>query len=647
MPGPESNVAFCEWVGSGTPDIVSSRGRVHYKAVSIQHRTQVDTRIYNVGDPVIMAGEDQPWIAQIVDLFQVREDDQQLRQILRTDSRRNFDSTSYELMRCTLRWFYNYSDMDKRTLRHAHTPKRLSNEIWFSDHVEKDGYNDIQVIEGLAWLFSSKSDHLAFQQQPDPRFNPALDHIRIVRCFVNSKVEELPVRQLERGELKYLLENPSTSKEMFEKARLQMFGTSGAVLKGTGRKRKRHSTSGAPINVNLDEYEPVENSPNARFNKVEAKVELGLQRDASASRRSRLSRRRRIDDDDDDESADEQPSDHTDEKDDMPLSQVNQRDQQASKAKQSEVNEEVMGYVHELMQSVDDAPSTPPPISSSKEQPRNSSSKRKLRGAVTETIVIDDNEVEHGDGTPRNRNRNKTSSKHSLSASKKPLKPAAPAISKGSKPRPAFMPTARAKKKFSTEQHGKGKAEAPHSAHMRQEVLEVDSEIQPNESAYGTKGRSSKLVEKKPANKVDQAMQKKGGPSSSRRLLEKSDIRKGLSPTPPQFEAEIDEITKVEKSDPSPDEDFLSELNSAMENLRTNFSEIPKVSQHVLYDKLDDVLDMTIERMFDEQSAQMLSKGEEKIDVIAESIFGKMRKGFSKDVTRMKAAQGVTNGLHV
>lgn len=347
----EDDEEYWKWIGPGRPDKVAGRYRRYFNKIEILRRGQTEPRVYEIGDPVVMAGDsDEPWVAQIVDLFQVREDDPELRQILRKDSRKSIGANHYELMRCTLRWFYTHSDMNKQVLRRSRLPK-VSNEIWFSDHVERDGYNDIQVIEGLAFLFPSMHAMQAFEREPSRRFRRNYDLMRIVRCFVNSRSEDLPIRELEKGELLKLLQNPSTEKDLFENSRLRLYGSAGAVVKGLGaKKKKKHSTTlREPITLDEDRISPAakraeDTKEGIRRTKKEAYRESTSDGDRS---RNRPLRRRKVIDDDDESPLPSQENTETNSKNKMDLSPD-------SRAKERERIEEVNDDVLDLVQDLND-----------------------------------------------------------------------------------------------------------------------------------------------------------------------------------------------------------------------------------------------------------------------------------------------------
>lgn len=288
-----------EWIDEGTPDQKRRRGRIYHKRIRFIHGKDGHDRIYKLGDTVTMSGDqDETWTAQIVELFQAREDDDELRQILIQDTKRRTTKLRYELMRVTLRWFYNYEDMNRTTLKRSSVPEPMKHEIYFSDHMEKPGYNDVQVIEGRAWLFSTRSQLLSFEKDPSKEFVPDYDRLKVVRCFVNSHSADLVVRELERNELQYLLKHPTTDQSLYETSRARLFGSAGAVLKGTGRKRSKYSRQPIDISGDLDSLDD-----------DDVKIEEDVVTTKSPKRSStRKTRRKIIDDVDSDEDSDQDDS---------------------------------------------------------------------------------------------------------------------------------------------------------------------------------------------------------------------------------------------------------------------------------------------------------------------------------------------------
>lgn len=185
--------------------------RTYYQAV--QASIGRKKRTYRIGDTVcVRAEEKETWVAQIVNLFEVSREDAQLSSVLGPSR----EGVHYDLMRCTMRWFYNYTDLNEDTYRACAVPEWIRGEVYFSDHVEQGGYNDVTVISGRAWLFSSEEKMNAFLYNPNEEYDAEIDKARIVRSFVNS--EELPeyMRELEEGELEFLLKNPSMEENLFK-----------------------------------------------------------------------------------------------------------------------------------------------------------------------------------------------------------------------------------------------------------------------------------------------------------------------------------------------------------------------------------------------------------------------------------------------
>lgn len=280
-------------------------GRVFHKRVRAKRLSDNLVRIYKIGDTVVMKGEnDDTWTAQIVELFESTEDDEELREVLQIDLRKINNGHGYELMRVTLRWFYNPADMNMHTLRSSSCPNHIKNEIYFSDHVEKEGYNDITVIEGKAWLVPTKRQREEFLQSPNAEYKSGMDTVRIVRCFVNSLSPELAVRELDTGELSHLIKNPTADKDLFETSRQRMRGlmnSNGTIIrppsKGTGSKpqrRKRSRTIREPIDI--EDIDDNEFDPRTQVNgkdKREPKVERSFADVNRAANRDRKERRKK------------------------------------------------------------------------------------------------------------------------------------------------------------------------------------------------------------------------------------------------------------------------------------------------------------------------------------------------------------------
>ncbi|CAN8073608.1 unnamed protein product [Agarophyton chilense] len=344
------------WVGKGIPDEKRDRRRVFYKSVGLKH-PDGRKRQFKVGDTVNMAGDEAIWVAQIIELFQVNAHDPELRHILRTDSLKNESKHHYELKRCTLRWFYNPSDMDWTTLKNCRWPKRLNDEIWFSDHIEKPGYNSVQVIDGRAWLFDNMLEKNEFLANVPEEYDEERDIIRIVRGFVDSKLEDLPARLLFDDELKWLQANPSDDPKLYYNSKRRFENITPSPSK---RKRRNHlhSSLREPVNVAEDEFDPVDiKRKNDKRKHRSPHTNQGVQ---EVSKVRRAVRKRKIMIDDDDESLAKQDNDE--ESDDVPLSQLRPtRPESKPSDHQASIdllNDEVRDLVESLNASAfaDDAP---------------------------------------------------------------------------------------------------------------------------------------------------------------------------------------------------------------------------------------------------------------------------------------------------
>lgn len=205
------------WISDGSPKR-PKRYRTHYEAVEASRNGT--RRVYKVGDTVFMGGEEnETWVAQIVDLFQASPDDSVLATVL---SPGGATGPRYDLMRCTLRWFYNYPDLNKDTYRESGVSPWIRDEVFFSDHVEKGGFNDVTVIKGRVWVFKSKEEMQRFLKEPEERYDAELDQTRVVRSFVDSNSTSLHMRELAEGELDFLLKTPTTDKNLYDTAQKRM-----------------------------------------------------------------------------------------------------------------------------------------------------------------------------------------------------------------------------------------------------------------------------------------------------------------------------------------------------------------------------------------------------------------------------------------
>lgn len=298
------------WVGGGRQD-KKVRGRVFYEQIECYRHYDGIRRRYQVGDVVNMVGEGASWTAQIVNLFQIKHDDEGLRRIIDYDE--SNPRAKFELMRCTLRWFYASEDL-KESIRRSSLPRAIKGETFFSDHVEGRGSNPVTVIDGLAWVLPSVQEKNAFLKEPDLRYQNGLDVINVCRGFVNSAAPDFPVRQLDSGELQYLLDNPMDAKNLYDTARQRMRGkytASGTIVRpsmkslavASGRKRKRVGRK--PVDV-----QDIEDDDSEDDMFKSKKTEPSLERPVSKTRKEkkrkkqkqqRLEKRRKYVVEDDDE----------------------------------------------------------------------------------------------------------------------------------------------------------------------------------------------------------------------------------------------------------------------------------------------------------------------------------------------------------
>ncbi len=220
------------WLGSGT----RKGQRTYYDYAQVVHKGENKTRVFQTGNAVHVAGEEgQIWIGQIVNMFHAGTDiDDDECVVVETPVE------TLRRMRCSLRWFYNADDetiSDSRRVS-PHIPPPIGNELYFSDLVEEEGTNCLEVVEGRAFLYPTEQHMVEAQEHPPSAYWEG-DIFRLVRCFYgNNAGRPPPIRQLAKGELEILLKNPSDEADLYDRARLFLYGPSRAVLKGTGRKKR-------------------------------------------------------------------------------------------------------------------------------------------------------------------------------------------------------------------------------------------------------------------------------------------------------------------------------------------------------------------------------------------------------------------------
>lgn len=262
-----------EWLSNGRADFDKHRGRIYYQAVRFTRLSDGSTRKFFVGDTVSVASFDGFWFAQIVEMFQVNPrlplgttEEPELKTLLEAEEVLRRDELESALntlgMRLTLRWFYDINEVPELALRSSPVPRPLASgmELYFSDHVEKSGSNSVEVIDGFVFLYASLSQYNAKKKAPPPQFNPISDTIGLVRCFVRSNTHN--IRELSEGELKRLLDKPSTSSDLYEKGlrktHKSQYGMPMAAVKGLGKSRRRWG--GNPV-ISAEQDLPVETAP--------------------------------------------------------------------------------------------------------------------------------------------------------------------------------------------------------------------------------------------------------------------------------------------------------------------------------------------------------------------------------------------------
>lgn len=201
------------WVGGGVLD--DAHDRVLHRAFRARCG-----RVIRVGDVVSVASGEagRPWLAHLVGLFE----------------RLEVQVAGEAPQRCTLRWLYGVRDVAPAILREsARYTDAEADEVFFSDSVEAAGSNALDSILGLAFLTRTGEAAMKEFHAKRPRRFMEGDPVRSIACFTGSRFG--PIRSLDAGELKSLLENPSESRDLFRNSRPTMYGTLAVVMKGTGR----------------------------------------------------------------------------------------------------------------------------------------------------------------------------------------------------------------------------------------------------------------------------------------------------------------------------------------------------------------------------------------------------------------------------
>lgn len=187
-----STMSELEWKLSGR--IERSGAQTHYRR-AIATDEDGDTETFKIGDCAYMrgGGEDEWWVGVILDLYYDAE----------------AEKKGDEPQRAILRWFYDESYLDPNTKRFIGVPRScLENELFFADDVSYSD-NDLNVLVGKAFMFQDKDEFLRNYKEDDSCY--------LVRCFYSPTPKKSPrLRVLEKGELKFLLNNPSTE-EMYNR----------------------------------------------------------------------------------------------------------------------------------------------------------------------------------------------------------------------------------------------------------------------------------------------------------------------------------------------------------------------------------------------------------------------------------------------
>ncbi len=234
------DIANITWAFVGRP--YSMRDNNHYYTSATVSCRDGTSRLFTLGDCVYVdAGDDSgnSWICQIVEMYSngPPPDDSD------DDFQVVHDSTASTRMRTVLRWLYHPNDIMEETRASMRPEFKVldASELYFSDHLEFEG-NALEVIDGRAFLFETVDEMKRFKRSVEDTDDTsetgywAGDKLHVVRYYYGTQASNPPpVRELEKGELKFLLENPRTD-PMYKRSRTIRRGGYEPVLKGTGKK---------------------------------------------------------------------------------------------------------------------------------------------------------------------------------------------------------------------------------------------------------------------------------------------------------------------------------------------------------------------------------------------------------------------------
>ncbi len=220
------------WLEPGT----KKNNCTYYGRVQAARSSDKSHRVYETGHTVHVANdENQLWVAQIVEMYQVGIDLEDEECVLVMDK----GIPSHE-MRCTLRWFYSADDENMADSKRVcpWLPKPVKNEIYFSDHVEDGKSNNLSVIDGRVFLCSTEKEMTLFPEMLPTDYREG-DAVCLCRFFYGyNSGNPPPIRELARRELEYFRSNPSRDPDLYSASKAAIFGRHGAVMKGTGKKRR-------------------------------------------------------------------------------------------------------------------------------------------------------------------------------------------------------------------------------------------------------------------------------------------------------------------------------------------------------------------------------------------------------------------------
>ncbi len=213
-------------------------GRHYYQTARVLCLEDRSTRTFKVGECFYAnEQEDEPdsfWVGQIVEMFDNSPDD---------DANAGEVEIVYDKqrMRLVIRWMYAPDDITHEAKRAMHSSfrSRCKHERFWSDEVSHLE-NVLEVIDGRALLFSSVDERKAYQlpkeHTPTDYYWPG-DKLCVVRYFYGTASgSPPPLRELEKNELQFLLNNPTTD-SLYKRSRVVRRSGYEPVMKGAGSRR--------------------------------------------------------------------------------------------------------------------------------------------------------------------------------------------------------------------------------------------------------------------------------------------------------------------------------------------------------------------------------------------------------------------------